>query len=351
MTVADAFATPSKPTPDEGGIVRDRYGRYVLPDPITGQERSWTRATTWAKTASDTYKLHQWQERMTAKGLALRPDLLSLVSITDDKSALNSLCEQAKNAAGAKIGANLGTAVHNYTEQLDRGVELRSISVPSTIAGDIASYGESLSAHGLVPVRDMIERVIVNTKLGVAGRLDRVLTNALPVGRWTEPGALFIGDVKTAANIGYSWLEVATQLAIYANADYVWDIAKQTYEPMPVIDLHEAVVMHVPVQQGYTDLYLLDIATGWRYAELAGEIRKARADKSLARRLGQTITKKVKLEAVKDDQPPVLDYRAKIDEATCRQDLSAIWQDATNRGLWTKELEDYGLNRAKDLRG
>jgi hypothetical protein len=345
------FAVPAKPAPDQEGIVRDRWGRYVLPDPVTGKERSWTRATTWAKTASDTFKLHQWQERMVAKGLALRPDLAALVATTDDKKELNRICEDAKAAAGSKVGANLGTAVHNYTEQADLGVEMRSIGIPPSIAGDVASYVQSLSAHGLVPIRDMIERVIVNTKLGVAGRLDRILTNTYPIGSFREPGTMFIGDVKTAANIGYSWLEVATQLAIYANADYMWDLETKTYSPMPPLDLHDAIVMHVPVQQGYTDLYIIDIETGWRYAELAGEIRKARSDRSLARRLGETITVRPQLHAVKDDQPTELDIRASIDQATCREDLSRIWQEASNRGLWTKELEAHGMNRLADLRG
>lgn len=352
MTVpSDQFATPAKPTPDEGGIVRDRWGRYVLPDPETGKERGWTRATTWAKTASDTFKLHQWQERMVAKGLALRPDLLAAVAATDDKNTLNGLCEQAKTAAGSKVGANLGTAVHNFTEQADRGVELRSIGIPPAIAGDVASYVQALSAHGLVPVVDMIERVVINPEIGCAGRLDRVLMNTEPIGSFIEPGTLIIGDVKTAANIGYSWLEVATQLAIYANSEYVWDIQSRTYSPMPPVNRREAIVMHVPVQQGYTDLYIIDIEMGWTYAKLAGLIRQARADKSLARRLGETITVKPRLEVVREAPITDLDIRAKIDQATCREDLSAIWDFAQKRRLWTPELEAYGMNRLADLRG
>ncbi len=142
----DAFATPAKPSPDEGGIVRDRWGRYMLPDPNTGEMRAWTRATTFAKTISDTYALHHWQQRMVAKGLAMRPDLLALVGMTEDKKELDRLCDMAKEAAGSKVGANLGTAVHNYTEQLDRGTELRSIAIPAAIVGDVASYGEALKA-------------------------------------------------------------------------------------------------------------------------------------------------------------------------------------------------------------
>lgn len=353
MTTAtdDTIALPAKPTPDEGGIKRDRWGRYLLPHPETGKEQGWTRATTWAKTISDTFKLHQWQERMVAKGLVLRPDLYALVGATDDKNELNRICEDAKQAAGSKVGANLGTAVHNYTEQLDSGVEFRNIGVPSTVASDVVAYGEMMTAYGLLPVRDMIERVVLNTKLGVAGRLDRVLTNTKPVGIWERPGALFIGDVKTAANVGYSWLEVAIQLAIYANSDYFWNIETKTYEPVPAIDLKEAIVMHVPVQQGEATPYRIDIEAGWKYAELAGLIRSARSDRNLAVRLGETIMSRPVVEAVQTDVPPELDIRARIDQATCRQDLSDIWAYAQPRGLWSPELEAYGLQKAEDLRG
>jgi hypothetical protein len=350
----ETFARPAKPsggTVTDNGIKRDRWGRYVLPDPETGEERGWTRATTWAKTISDTFKIHQWQERGVAKGLVARPDLYALVGSTDDKKELNQICEQAKQAAGSKIGANLGTAVHNYTEQLDRGVEFRNIGVPSTVANDVISYGEMMTAYGLLPVRDLIERVVLNTKLGVAGRLDRILTNTRPVGRWDEPGELFIGDVKTAANIGYSWLEVSIQLAIYANSDYFWNIEEQTYERIPPLDLNEAIVMHVPVQQGESTPYRVDIAKGWMYAQLAGEIRAARADRKLAVRLGDTIMAKPVVEAVQSDLPRELDIRARIDQATCVQDLSDIWSYAQTRGLWTPELEAYGLQKAEDLRG
>lgn len=358
-TVDDTIALPAKPsggTVEDNGIKRDRWGRYVLPHPETGEEMGWTRATTWAKTISDTFKIHQWQERMVAKGLVARPDLYALVGTIDDsnpnaKNELNRICEDAKAAAGSKVGANLGTAVHNYTEQLDMGVEFRSIGVPSTIAADVVSYGEMMSTYGLLPVRDMIERVVLNTKLGVAGRLDRVLTNTKPVGRWTEPGELFIGDVKTAANIGYSWLEVSIQLAIYANADYFWNIETKTYEPIPPIDLHEAIVMHVPVQQGEATPYRVDIEMGWKYAELAGLVRSARSDKKLAVRLGETIMSRPVVEAVQDDMPRELDIRARIDDAKCVQDLSDIWAYAQPRGLWTDELEAYGLQKAEDLRG
>jgi len=351
----DAFASPPKPVPDatDEGIKRDRWGRYVIPDPETGQERSWTRATTWAKTISDTYKLHQWQERMTAKGLVMRPDLFARVATTDDKNELNQLCEEAKNAAGAKVGANMGTALHSFTEQRDRGEEVRSM--PAILKTAVDSYSEALETNHLHALRDYIESVIIVPELGVAGRLDRILTNLAPVGRWEEPGQYFIGDVKTAANIGYSWLEVSIQLAIYAHAAKIWDPKAAEFREMPKVDQHEAIVMHMPVPSegntGYTDLYRVNIAKGWEYALLAGEIREARKDRRLAVRLGETIMGKAVPVQVTNSRAQGIDWKARIDQATCMADLSEIWNEATTRGEWTDDLEAYGLNRAEDFRG
>lgn len=351
MTTVEPFASPGKTVPDvESKIKRDRWGRYVIPDPVTGKERSWTRATTHAKLISDTFMLNQWSERMVAKGLASRPDLAARVLSTDDRSELQNICTEAKTAAGSKIGANMGTALHGFTEMIDRGEEIRSL--PPVLRTAVESYSAALRDNHLVAVREYIEAVIICPELGIAGRLDRVLTNTAAIGKWTEPGALIIGDVKTAANIGYSWLEVSMQLAIYAHGSAIWDPNTETFLPMPVVDQTEAIVMHMPVPSegnaGYTDLYRVNIESGWEYALFAAKIRDARKDKGLAARLGSPITDRpIPANLI----PEGVDWKARIDEATCRADLSAIWTEASSRGLWTTELEAYGLDRAKDLRG
>lgn len=365
MTSAGAnsptFADPPKPVPDvsEEKIKRDRYGRYIIPDPETGKERSWTRATTWAKTISDTYRLHKWQERMVATGLVMRPDLHAQASFAIQRAdrdnirdELDKICEEAKNAAGSKVGANLGTALHGFTEKRDRGEEIRSL--PDLLRSSVDSYSAALDRHHMFALPDGIERVIIVPELGVAGRLDRIMTNTAAVGKWDEPGAKFIGDVKTAANIGYSWMEVSIQLAIYAHAAFIWNQYEEKFEPFPEVDQDEAIVMHMPVPEsanaGYTDLYRINIRQGWEYALLAGQIRKARADKSLAFRLGEPVTSKP-IPVRQDSQRQAIDWRARIDEATCRADLSAIWETAEARGEWNEDLEAYGHDKLKDLRG
>ena len=76
-------------------VKRDRYGRYILLDPITGEERTWTRATTVANTLADRYGLEQWAKRNVILGLAARHDLYAQAAscTPDDKTELNRIVE------------------------------------------------------------------------------------------------------------------------------------------------------------------------------------------------------------------------------------------------------------------
>jgi hypothetical protein len=349
---------PAPAVAPEPEIKRDRWGRYVIPDPETGKEISWTRATTFAKTIGDTFALHKWQLRMLLKGLALRPDLMAMASATDVRDDLDKIAQDAMEAAGSKVGANIGTAVHALTEKVDGG-ELVT-GVPPLLTKLIDSYAAALPAHNLrtlsSPGGPMIEKVIICPDLGVAGTLDRILYALDAVGTWTA-GDRMIGDVKTAKNIGYAWMEIAVQLAIYAHASAIWNPKTREFEEMPKVDQRIAVVMHCPVPEtaddGYTDLYQVDIATGWEYALLSKLVRTARSNKRLAVRLGQPMSAQLSAGSLvaPAKAPEPIDYRARIDEATCKADLSAIWSEAMAAGKWTDELEAYGLGKMKDLRG
>src|SRR5690606_41320127 len=58
-----------------GNIRRDQYGRYILPDPVTGEEKPWTRVTTLAGTLADRRGLEKWAQRNIVYGLGQRQDL------------------------------------------------------------------------------------------------------------------------------------------------------------------------------------------------------------------------------------------------------------------------------------
>ena len=250
---------------------RDQYGRYLLPDPATCEERAWTRATTWARTLSDTTGLHKWECRMVAKGITLRPDLYALAAAApaDDTAALDTLTEAAREAAAASAGSNLGTALHKFTERHDRGEHVRP---PAPWDADLAAYAATMTAAGITIDPAHIERITPVPDLGVAGTLDRIAA---------VPGhGLVIADVKTAQDLRHSWAEIAVQLALYAHGAGLW--TGTGYEPMPPVCRDRALVIHLPAGHASCNLHCIDVTAGWDAAQLAAAARAWRARRDLA---------------------------------------------------------------------
>lgn len=252
---------------------RDQYGRYLLPNPETGKEQAWTRATTVAGTLADRFGLEKWGNRMAILGIAARPDLYALAaSCTDkeeDKERLNKIVEDAKEAAKARSKANLGTALHRILERIDSGEEL---DAPAAWQPDVDAYCSTLADNAVEVMPEYIERIVVVPKPKVAGTLDRlVMIDGLPV----------VADLKTGEDVvTYGMGDIAIQLAIYANASHMWN--GNGYDPMPFVDKERALVIHLPVGEGRCDLYWVDIAAGKEAARLAFQVRDWRKRKGLA---------------------------------------------------------------------
>lgn len=272
----------------------------------TIEQRAWTRATTVTKVLSDTTALDKWKRRMVATGFARRPDLLSLAAASrGDKHALDAVCEDAMSAAGAGDRAERGTNLHTITETIDAG---EHIDIPDEVVPDVVAYLTTCQAFGVRCHPDLIERVVVNPAVEVAGTFDRVVTIDQP---WsvTMPGrpdpivfpagTQFIADLKTGANLSYGWGEIAQQLAIYANAPLMWrgrtterdrygryllpDAARHPdqYEPMTDVDLRFGLVVHLPAGEARCSLYLVDIEAGWDAATSAHWVRQWRSRRDL----------------------------------------------------------------------
>jgi hypothetical protein len=319
--------SPARPEPR-----RDRYGRYLLPDPNTGREIPWTRVTTLAKTLSDQYGLTKWQCRMVTKGIAARPDLYALAAATpiDDKATLDRLVDDAKEAAAASSGARLGSALHSFTEQLDAGEQ---VEVPAPWDKDVAAYQQTLHQAGIIIDPAHIERIVVVPELGVAGTFDRILT--IP-----DTDAPVVGDLKTGKDLSYGWGEIAIQLAIYANAKLMWDPTAGRYEPMPPMNRSDAIVIHLPVGQAKCDLYWVDIAAGWDAAQQCAAVRQWRARDDLA----------VKFTPITGAPAPAANgWLARVDEATTEDDLVKVWQDADIAGAWDQVLLEACKRRKAQL--
>lgn len=264
-------ATQPRPEPK-----RDRWGRYLIGG------KPYTRVTTFASSIDDRWNLEQWKCRMVAAGLIARPDLFAQAAANiDEKQKLNKLCDEAIEAAKGNAGANLGSALHSFTEQIDLGL---TPTVPAPWDADIAAYTAALEANGVHIDPRFVERIVVHHGLGVAGTFDRLPT----VKGWPLP---VIADLKTG-NLDHAsaFGAIAVQLACYANAEELYDPATDTTEPMPEVDKTRALVIHLPAGKATCTLYIVDIAAGWEAAQLCGAVREWRKRKDLTNPFGAAET-------------------------------------------------------------
>jgi hypothetical protein len=253
-------------------FTHDHYGRYLLAG-SSGEQTAHTRATTIAKALDDLAALNRWSCRMAVAGLALRHDLYALAVATDpnDRAALDQLAGQAQEAAKATAGANLGTALHALTAQLDRGED---VAVPAPFDADLDAYRSALVAARVEIVPNMIERVVAVDELpeAIAGTFDRIVS---------LERVAYIADLKTAQSLDYAWGAIAVQLSLYAHASRLYE-DDSTFGPMPAVDQRRAVVIHLPAGKARCALYVVDITAGYGAARLACEVRAWRKRHDLA---------------------------------------------------------------------
>lgn len=290
MSANDLPAELTQPEPR-----RDRWGRYLIVPPGAKKPTGYTRATTVAKALDDTSSLMKWGKRMTAIGLAARPDLTALVAAADndDRQTIDELCERAAEAGGATIRRDLGTALHSLLEQHWTDP---SHVMPAGYAADAAAVDAALAAAGLTVVDGLHERVIVHDTHRIAGRPDLVVSDGT---------TSYIADVKTGSSIRYGALGWAVQLAIYATADAMYlqgdapDGSEDERLPWADVSTEWAVIIHVQPGSGECTLHRLDLLIGAEALTLALHVREIRRERPLD---------------IWPAMPDVPDYRAQLVE-------------------------------------
>jgi hypothetical protein len=287
------------------------------------------------KAISEGTALTKWEGRMVAKGMSARPDLVARAASVpaDDREVLGEVAAAAKEAAGSSTGRNLGSALHSFTESVDRG---EKVTIPPPYDQDVAAYQAALAAHGVTVDPSFIERIIVVKQFNTAGTFDRIV-------RWIAlpDGTLAIGDLKTAKSLDYSWQEIAIQLGIYANGDAMWNPLTNEYEPMPPVDKTRALVFHLPaggtiidgVRHSRCDMYEVDIAAGWAAAQLCADVRAWRKRKNIGTKLAAPPTAG-EIAGLLAAAPTT----ARLDELT-----------ATHKTCWTPLLDAIAAQRRAQL--
>lgn len=358
--MTDPFARPTEPgdstAPGDDLIVG---GRYKLPDPDGGsKDVKFTRATTFAKSIADTYRLSLWQQRKAVEGVVVDASLYAKAATIDwnnDRKAGDKLVEESKVAAGAKKRATLGTAVHAFSDQLDAG-KITLEQVPAPWRPDLVAYRKVFADAGLETV--LAEKTVLCQTYHIAGTFDRLvrltrdLDVELPDGTLiTLPkGCIVVLDLKTGRDLEYGWREIAIQLALYANSELIVDREAWTYTPMPdEVRTDVALVLHLPVGEGKATLHALDIVQGWRAAWLCEQARNWNRVRELARPV---------LVAEADDRDTLSNvvsisrepsFIERINSAQTITGLMRVKIDAERAGKWTTALRSLAERRRDNL--
>ena len=271
----------AEPNPNIWGTVRG--GRYILPDPLTGEEDRWTRVTTLAEALEDSFGLTGWKMRSVAVGIGQRQDLFDLAAASDleeDKQQLDQLCKDALKASKSDARANYGTAFHKFTQRRDMGVAVRS---PERWAEPLALYDKALEEWGIKIAPTMCERLTVVPELKVAGTLDKLVKYE------NDPTIL---DLKTGGKdeegLIFGTMKMAIQLGIYSRGKVLWNASKKSWDRMPAgVNQTRGLVLHIPVGGKIARLYEVDLTLGWEMAHLAYSVREARKRKDYLTELAQ----------------------------------------------------------------
>lgn len=251
-------------------VRRDRHGRPLIIPPEGGKPVPYARASSFAKCLEDDYHLIKWQQRQVAIGITRSEHLRLLVEAHEhDKREMDSIVEEAKKLAGSSTASERGTALHTFTERLDRGAPLDKVSIP-WVRKDLDAYAKALAPYERVG----IEQFVVCDEFQVAGTFDRLLRHA------ASPSApAFIADIKTSkpSSINYGLGKFAVQLALYAHGSY-YDPSTGERTPLPALDVDNGLIIHLPAELGYCDLKWIDLAAGWQHvtaSRTVAELQKA----------------------------------------------------------------------------
>lgn len=243
-------------------------GRYQIVPEGESKPKAHTRVTNFAKKLEDGYTLTAWKQRSVLVGAAQRSDIIAAtLAAGDDKRKLDELAEQAMDAAKANVRRETGTALHTLTEQHDSGMV---VDMPSPWREDIDAYAACLADLGAKVVR--MEEVVVIPDLNLAGRFDRLVD----IG-----GTTYVMDLKTGADLSYSWLSISIQLALYARAATIYNPAFGTHEPMPAVDQKRAVVVHLLPGEAKATAYWIDLEVGRRGIDVTQTIMRWRKTKGV----------------------------------------------------------------------
>lgn len=319
-----------------------RFGRPLIAPKGGGKPVPYRRTTTYVGVLEDLYNLQRWEKRMVALGLADRADLLLAVAAhRDDKTRLDRICDEAKEAAKASAAATTGTALHALTDIVDSGGKL-----PALPAGPAASIAAFQQATAPLRVVEIEAHTVLDTHQ-VAGTADRI---------YEYQGKRYIGDTKSG-NIELGILKIAMQLAVYArSALYDVTTGERTSHGC---DTQRAVIMHTPAvddpAEAKCELHWVDITAGWEAVLVARDVWRQRKlkfnDLTEVFNAGLSPTSNGEKKAAERGTEAAALRLAKIEKqilaSPSREAALSVWQ--ANEDVWTDELTEVARKHITSL--
>lgn len=253
-------------------VRRDRWGRPLILQP-DGSSEPYIRASTMAGALDDKTALGDWKARMTGRGVAISPDLQAGFAAIPDmdskegKATANELAEQARERAGANRKRVMGTAIHSFTEVIDRGGTPEH--VPQDLHAVLRNYMSATAGVRWLA----FEQFVVVDSVRVAGTADRIGVREGELPR--------VWDIKTG-RIDYGHLKFAVQLALYAHGQ-LYNPATGARRPWPQVDLSIGHILHVDPVSGEVQSYDVDLLKGWEAVQAARMVYDMRKDRDIMR--------------------------------------------------------------------
>jgi hypothetical protein len=354
---ADPFATSDDLLGAELAASRSRIitaGRYRLPN-LDGSPKKggWQRVTNLVSAFSDQFGLRMWEIEQILIAYTINPEetgtriaslmrLVQTMTKANKRGEIESFLSWCKDIAGGNEGANFGNNRHEL-------VEADHLAIPTAAPDGFARqhlylYRAALVRNELNAVPAMQERRVLVEELEAVGTLDNVLEDLRLHG-------LHIADLKTQKRF-WTWLEIAAQLACYANAVAYWEPADPKnpragkWVPMPAVSKTVGMVLWMPKEHPSgtpaVDVYEVDIEAGWKTAKLAREVVLDRAGGKRAKEPRAWLRKAAPVTLTEQ-------YAARFAAVESRTEGSALVAEAKARGVWDAILAGEAQTAMKRL--
>jgi hypothetical protein len=266
--------------PEDGGpepIIRDENKSRWVPHPLTGKSTRMSRASAFGGVSADEFTLTEWKLAMAILGVTRNEDLYALgASLELPAERIEEreqgwwkpwadVAHEGMQAARSMSGAHKGTAIHRWSEQIQRG-QIELDDVPSLWRRHVEMFLIVHAESALEVNPDGMEQLVCHPGLhnGVTGRSDHF--------RIGPGGWLVVDDTKTGRNAPAGLDEIAVQLAIYAWSPWWWigDEFAGEWVPAPKnIRRDVATMTWVPIDRpDESRIIPIDIKWGWEAAKV-----------------------------------------------------------------------------------